>query len=298
MLQPTRRDGQRDGRLRAAADVSSVFFLFPAKTKSNSAENDRSASAMDRGLFTARLVGDASLTLGMLGGALVMELLARSDMRGESVAVEHDDEAGVSYARRDRRCQMHRRLLPCDSAMVGPYRRGIARTSDALAALAIGLPMALVAVAARSGPGTGSGEWRTTVALVDAVVVTQSIAAALLLAQIAKLSVRRDRPYARYDALRYDDAPRLAHDIDATRSFFSAHTAASFAASVGVIATLSQHTDVRPVSPALWYATCVSVGLAIATGSSRCFAAMHYISDVCVGTVVGSCVALAVAWLH
>lgn len=312
-------------------------------------------------LFIARIVGDASLTLGMLGGSLLIELLGHPDESDRALAREKlvthhrdeehagsDDEDEISLPpsaqhAQDRRLRFSR-VLPCDSVV--PYRRSVARFSDALACLAIATPLLLVSYEARrrgnvpAGPATdGAAATHLSPAgtlLVDATVVTQSVCAALLAAQVAKHVVFRERPYSVHASRRFvvangskDHHLRngvgkrrlgkgwegyLGGDFDATRSFFSGHVAISFAAAAAGLAALASRRHFDPIAPMgdgdddassafgvgleSWYGACATLGLASCVGGARIISGMHFVSDVVVGAVVGTAFACAVSWLH
>jgi membrane-associated phospholipid phosphatase len=126
--------------------------------------------------------------------------------------------------------------------------------------------------------------------LEDLVLVAESVAVSGAAAQIVKESVRRPRPYM-YDA-------ELAHS-DPTfydfSSFYSAHTAAAFAAatSFATIFTLR-----RPRSP--WRFAVWGAGLAAASavGVCRVVGGKHFWTDVLVGAAAGGAFGALVPALH
>jgi len=121
--------------------------------------------------------------------------------------------------------------------------------------------------------GWQAGGSRT--ALEDLVMVAEAVSVALLATEIAKLAAGRLRPYAWAD-------PGSA-DRDANLSFWSGHTAATFAAAsaAGTVARLRGYRS---------WPWIVGLGLAgaAATGWLRIAADRHWTTDVLVGAAVGS----------
>ncbi len=158
--------------------------------------------------------------------------------------------------------------------------RGAATASDVMLA---GVPLA--AAGALLASSFGAGDSRT--ALEDALMMVEATSAALLATQVAKLAVARLRPYAWAD-------PSGEHDPDSRRSFWSGHTALTFAAAsaAGTIARL------RGYGSWPWI---MGLGLAgaTATGWLRMAADRHWATDVAVGALVGTLAGVGMPlWLH
>jgi membrane-associated phospholipid phosphatase len=176
----------------------------------------------------------------------------------------------------------------CDSADVnafdrpaaGVWRPGWARASDVGAAtLYVGGAIVLML-----DEGLTSG-------LNDEIVVAESFAAAGALASLTSVAVRRPRPFLYGDKAPLED--RLG--AGASFSFFSGHTATSFAAAVALFRTLQLR---HPRSPVPWLVLGVSLGTAGLVGTGRVLSGNHFPSDVIAGAVVGSSAGLLVPALH
>lgn len=157
-----------------------------------------------------------------------------------------------------------------------PGRAAIA--SDFMGAIV--LPAAAVithAAVARGGEGALFAE--------DAVVVGESLLAAGLLNQAAKVSIGRARPYARYGA-----GPAGPDD---NHSFYSGH--ASFAFSL--VCSSASVADLRGFKGRGWI-WAIGLPLAAATGYLRIAGDQHYASDVLVGAAVGGFVGWIWPRLH
>lgn len=121
-------------------------------------------------------------------------------------------------------------------------------------------------------------------AILDAVVpVLESAMISQSLAQLAKFSVGRQRPYARFG-----DPPPAATSDD-NLSFFSAHS--SFVFSLVTSSATAARLRGSRAEPVLW---AVGLPLAAATGALRIAGDKHYLSDVLVGAAVGAGTGLVV----
>ena len=140
--------------------------------------------------------------------------------------------------------------------------------------VAIGLMMR----ASYDEPGDHLPRW-----LDDTIPILESGILSGLLNQVVKLSVGEQRPFVRFGA------PSRPHQVDDNLSFYSAHTAFSFAiaTSAGVVA----HERRYPLEPVIW---ATGYAIAGATGYLRLAGDQHYFTDVMVGALVGSGVGLIV----
>jgi membrane-associated phospholipid phosphatase len=124
----------------------------------------------------------------------------------------------------------------------------------------------------------------------DAIVVAEAAVSSIALAIMSNTSVRRPRPFA-YGT----DAPleeRLRGN--AALSFFSGHTAGSFATTWATFHTLrriGRHT-------AAWITLIGGLCLASFVGIGRVLAGQHFPTDVLAGAVVGTGVGFLVPALH
>ena len=112
----------------------------------------------------------------------------------------------------------------------------------------------------------------------DLTATLSSIGVAQLATGVSKRAFRRSRPNVVFDGDPIDDA-------DDVHSFFSAHTATTFAAvvSAGTIAS-------RRGSPEAKWIWIGGVGLAGSTGYLRVAADRHFLTDALVGAAVGTAV--------
>ena len=150
-------------------------------------------------------------------------------------------------------------------------------------ALAIAQPFLLVgmdALAARAA-GKPSAVW------VDALLISEASAIAMAVNQTVKFFAGRERPFVH--ALPEEAKPFTARPSDNNLSFFSGHTALTFAlaTSAGTVASMRGYR----LAPWIWT---VGIAVATATGYLRIAADVHYASDVLVGAVVGSLAGVAV----
>jgi membrane-associated phospholipid phosphatase len=134
------------------------------------------------------------------------------------------------------------------------------------------VPLGAAGALALSGFRAGGG--RT--ALEDLAITAEAISVAVLATQVAKLAAGRIRPYAWAD-------PASADNGNANLSFWSGHTATTFAAAsaAGTVARLRGYRS---------WPWILGLGLAgaAATGWLRIAADRHWTTDVLVGAAVGS----------
>ena len=96
-----------------------------------------------------------------------------------------------------------------------------------------------------------------------------------LITNLVKYSFNRQRPYSYYST-KQDDS-------ESYKSFYSGHTSTSFALGVSSAKMLSQYTN---FDKTLIWATTMSI--ASLTGYFRIAADKHYVTDVIVGSIMGS----------
>ena len=127
----------------------------------------------------------------------------------------------------------------------------------------------------------GAGDFNA--GLVDTLLVTEAAAAALLLNQVVKLVVGRQRPYARFgNDLGYSKG-------EDNLSFYSGHTSLAFS----VVAATVTVASMRGYAGAGILAG-VGFTLGAGIGYLRIAADQHYLTDVVVGAVIGGLVGWAV----
>lgn len=150
--------------------------------------------------------------------------------------------------------------------------------------LLVATPVLALGGLALSGRSAGGG---SRVLLEDALVTAEAVSVAMLATQAAKYALGRRRPHAWAD-------PATAGERDADLSFWSGHTATTFAAATaaGTVARL------RGYSSWPWILG-LGVAGAAACGWLRIAADRHWATDVLVGAAVGSLAGLGMpAWLH
>jgi membrane-associated phospholipid phosphatase len=171
-------------------------------------------------------------------------------------------------------------LNALDRPFAGRYHPGWTTAGTATAAAVIALPVPLLL--ALESPKHAAN---------DAVVVAESVMFASALGVVFETGVRRPRPFL------YSDAAPLTvrNETNGSLSFFSGHTADSFAATFALWRTLDR-LDVRP----RWKYLVFGAGLAGSTfvGVSRVASGDHFPTDAIVGAGVGTCVGLIVPALH
>ena len=128
-------------------------------------------------------------------------------------------------------------------------------------------------------------------ALNDAVIVAQAVAGSLMLSVLTNTATRRPRPHVYGDDSPLED--RMSGQ--AALSFFSGHTASTFAAAVSAFETLRRR---HPGRAANYVVLGVGLGVGALVGSARVIAGQHFLTDVIVGAIVGTSLGLLVPALH
>lgn len=156
-----------------------------------------------------------------------------------------------------------------------------ARTADTLSTiLDVVIPASAAAYLLLSASRYGD----FSAGLVDTLIVTEAAAAALLVNQIVKLLVARQRPYAFF---KHDLGYAKSED---NLSFYGGHT--SFALSVVVAATVT----VASMRGYAGVGGVAGVGFTLAAGVGylRMAADQHYLTDILVGSALGGLIGWAV----
>lgn len=138
--------------------------------------------------------------------------------------------------------------------------------------------------------GLASHDGHPTRYRTDLPAIGEAVALDLALNQVAKVLLRRERPYAH--ARPIDDRERLFESEDAV-SHYSGHTSLTFtlAVATGTIASLRHY----PAAPLVWAS---GLGVAATTGYLRIAADRHYFTDVVVGALVGTAVGATIPLLY
>ena len=155
-----------------------------------------------------------------------------------------------------------------------------ARTADTLSTVLVAaVPASALTYLLLSANGAGDFH----AGLVDSLLVTEAAAAALLVNQIVKLLVGRQRPHAHF-----------GNDLGYSRSednvsFYSGHTSLAFS----VVAATVTVASMRGYAGA---GIVAGVGFTLGAGIAylRIAADQHYLTDVLVGAVIGGLVGWAV----
>ncbi len=123
---------------------------------------------------------------------------------------------------------------------------------------------------------------------VDASLIAEAITVSSLVNQTVKFSVNRARPYTHEIAQEW-----YPNTKDDNLSFYSGHTSLAF--SLAVTAGCIAHERNYASEPYLW-----AIGLPSAAliGYLRVSAKKHYLSDVLVGSLLGSATGFLVTYLH
>lgn len=171
-------------------------------------------------------------------------------------------------------------LNALDRTVAGNWSPGWNQASDyGIAALLVGEVSVLIAA---EGPSAGAQ---------DGVVLVEAMLWANGLGALTNFAVRRPRPFT------YGDAAPLADRTDgnAAMSFFSGHTAVSFAATSALFATLHR---THPKSPLPWVVLAVGGVGAAFVGTTRMLAGHHFPTDVLAGATVGTSLGFLIPALH
>ena len=155
-----------------------------------------------------------------------------------------------------------------------------ARTADTLSTVLVAaVPASAMTYLLLSANGAGD----VNAGLVDSLLVTEAAAAALLLNQIVKLLVGRQRPYAHFG----NEAGYSRSEDNV--SFYSGHTSLAFS----VVAATVTVASMRGYAGA---GIVAGVGFTLGAGIAylRIAADQHYLTDVLVGAVIGGLVGWAV----
>ena len=172
-----------------------------------------------------------------------------------------------------------------DRSTLGDYRPGAATAGDILIAVNLSLPVAFDFAYQRAV----GAPWSDF--LSDGLIVSETLAINMALHQLVRIPTQRPRPFA----YRTDLDPARAERAETYLSFYSGHTANSFA-----VATASSYLFSTRYPKSSWRIPLWTVthGLAAIEGYTRITAGYHHFTDVFVGAVVGSAIGLIVPALH
>ncbi len=179
---------------------------------------------------------------------------------------------------------------PCDAAKLNALDRTAIGLGNPHARQAANAWLALPGIYAIADiADVGGRHWRSY--LSDFVVIAETLAWDGALQEIVRRAVRRPRPYLYTPGLYLDERS----SPDATFSFYSGHTSASFA----VAASFSYTYMVRhPRSRWTWAVFATTMTLASAEPVLRVLSGDHFPTDVLVGAVMGTAIGLLIPALH
>jgi len=168
------------------------------------------------------------------------------------------------------------RIFVVDRVALGLHRSGAGGISDCTAVASFVLPLWVLAET-KPGRGREKGFW----------MVAESNLLSQGLVHLAKGLFKRPRPYA-YDAA-FPASRRFTRD--ASRSFFSGHTAAAFNGAVMAGLLCGNARIGRESMPLVWLG---GAALAASTGVLRVCSGSHFPTDVLAGAAVGGVTAFFV----
>jgi len=125
----------------------------------------------------------------------------------------------------------------------------------------------------------------------DLVVVLESFAAANGLAIIMSTATRRPRPLVYGEKAPLEERESYFSSL----SFFSGHTAGSFAFTFSLFSTIHRR---KPCSPLSWVVLAFGVAASSMIATGRVMSGKHFPTDVIVGAGVGTAMGLAIPALH
>ncbi len=143
---------------------------------------------------------------------------------------------------------------------------------------------------------TGFREGSKQSALVDGIIYGEALALTTGVTNLAKMAVRRPRPYAYIEAAAHKNDPNYADSTsDSSLSFFSGH-AATVGAVTGVATYLAFTRSPNSVRP--WITLVGGVALTTFVAVERVRAADHFPTDVIAGALAGAGIGVLTAHLH
>jgi undecaprenyl-diphosphatase len=143
---------------------------------------------------------------------------------------------------------------------------------------------------------TGFREDSKQAALVDGIIYAEAIAITTGVTNLAKVAVRRPRPYAYIEAAAHKNDPTYSNsDSDSSLSFFSGH-AATCGAVTGVATYLAFTRSPSSIRP--WLTLVGGTALTAFVSVERVRAGDHFPTDVIAGAMAGAGIGVLTAHLH
>jgi membrane-associated phospholipid phosphatase len=167
-----------------------------------------------------------------------------------------------------------------DRLVVGNYNRSAHGAANAIVLTMLYAPMAL-----NFADNRGDGFFEDAIVFYESILVTQ------MLTQITKSATSRDAPLIyNPNALRED-----LESADAGRSFWSGHTATTFAAATTYAVTFWQR---HPDSPWRFVVLGLAESIAVGVAALKIEAGYHYPTDVIAGGLAGAAIGVLIPMLH
>ena len=143
---------------------------------------------------------------------------------------------------------------------------------------------------------TGFREGSKQSALVDGIIYGEAVAITTGVTNLAKVAVRRPRPYAYIAAAAHKNDPNYSNsDSDSSLSFFSGH-AATVGAVSGVATYLAFTRSPGSIRP--WLTLAGGVAFTAFVSVERVRAGDHFPTDVIAGAMAGAGIGVLTAHLH
>jgi membrane-associated phospholipid phosphatase len=183
----------------------------------------------------------------------------------------------------DKTHHWRRELLPFDIGVRKNFSAGADALSNATFSLVVVTPLF-----AELGHGIDATAGKRS------LLYGETLGAALLLNAFAKYTVQRPRPYT-YNPSAMVKKFSDSEGEDSRVSFFSGHSALTFAAAVGGSYLFAEGSTDLNARAVMWG---VELGLAAMTANLRVIAGRHFYSDIIVGAIVGAGVGFGMPLMH
>ena len=183
------------------------------------------------------------------------------------------------------------------SKLLGIDRAAVTQTVDPNAGLLSNIGLyAAIGYTVIDTIASGFREDSKQAALVDGIIYTEALALTASVTNLAKVAVRRPRPYAYIEAAAHKNDPNYSNaDSDSSLSFFSGHSA-NCGAAAGVATYLAFTRSPNSIRP--WLTLAGGAALTAFVAVERVRAGDHFPTDVIAGAMAGAGIGVLVAHLH
>jgi hypothetical protein len=223
-------------------------------------------------VYNVDLPAETALTIGSFGLYLMVDILIKPTLQGES-------SCGGGQ------CDLST-LSAFDRVAVGKSSKEWSTLSDVLLATSVGLPIAYLALESFVLPTREPiKDWAK-----DLVVVAEAMAMTAAIDTVLKFAFRRPRP-DRYLPL----AEGATLNFDDELSLPSGHASEVAAATTALATTIFFR---HPKSKLRWVALSAAVVLTSVTAVSRVMSGYHFPTDTITGALVGSFAGFVVPYMH